>query len=38
MNEYLLFAIAIIPILWLIVSLGALKLPALFTYNLAIET
>ncbi|MGL5315992.1 MAG: L-lactate permease [Peptostreptococcaceae bacterium] len=28
MNDYLLFAIAIIPILWLIVSLGALKLPA----------
>lgn len=28
MNEYLLFAIAIIPIAWLIVSLGILKFPA----------
>lgn len=28
MNEYILFFIAIVPIIWLIVSLGALKLPA----------
>ncbi|MGL6105358.1 L-lactate permease [Romboutsia sp.] len=28
MNEYVLFAIAIIPIMWLIVSLGVMKLPA----------
>ncbi|WP_042272639.1 L-lactate permease [[Clostridium] dakarense] len=28
MNDYMLFLIAIIPIIWLIVSLGVLKLPA----------
>lgn len=28
MNTYLLFSIAILPILWLIISLGVLKLPA----------
>lgn len=28
MNEYVLFAIAIIPIIWLIISLGVMKLPA----------
>ena len=28
MNEYMLFAIAMIPVLWLIVSLGVLKMPA----------
>ena len=28
MNDYMLFAIAMIPVLWLIVSLGVLKMPA----------
>lgn len=28
MNQYVLFLIALVPIIWLIVSLGALKLPA----------
>ena len=28
MNDYMLFAIAMIPVLWLIVSLGGLKMPA----------
>ena len=28
MNQYVLFIIALVPIIWLIVSLGALKLPA----------
>ena len=27
MNDYMLFAIAMIPVLWLIVSLGVLKMP-----------
>ena len=28
MNDYMLFAIAMIPVLWLIISLGVLKMPA----------
>lgn len=28
MSEYTLFIIALLPIIWLIISLGALKLPA----------
>ena len=27
-NDYMLFAIAMIPVLWLIISLGVLKMPA----------
>ena len=36
MNDYMLFAIAMIPVLWLIVSLGVLKMPAHKTCSITV--